>query len=116
MIVDQAIVNCGVFSMTCMETKFCLTRVAASVGVPPCSVLALKRNGVDQTQTGNRDIHLLFDTARFTHHIEAAYATMWKRYQDGEPPAAFAAEAMPDGSGNAIAEMQRTRGSIGRPR
>jgi predicted O-linked N-acetylglucosamine transferase (SPINDLY family) len=32
----------------------------------------------------------LFDTARFTRHIEAAYVRMWERLQRGEPPAAFA--------------------------
>ena len=32
----------------------------------------------------------LFDTARFTRHLESAYITMWERYQSGEPPAHFA--------------------------
>jgi len=40
----------------------------------------------------NRDTYPLFDTARFTRHLEAAYATMWQRYQSGEPPRAFAVE------------------------
>lgn len=34
----------------------------------------------------------LFDTARFTRHVEAAYATMWQRAQRGQPPASFAVE------------------------
>jgi predicted O-linked N-acetylglucosamine transferase (SPINDLY family) len=38
----------------------------------------------------NRDTHPLFDTARFTRHIEAAYTTMWERQQRGERPEAFA--------------------------
>jgi len=29
----------------------------------------------------NRDTHPLFDTARFTRHIEAAYVTMWERHR-----------------------------------
>ncbi len=37
----------------------------------------------------NRQSHPLFDTARFTRHIETAYATMWQAYQDGRPPAGF---------------------------
>jgi protein O-GlcNAc transferase len=37
----------------------------------------------------NRDTCSLFDTARFTRHIEAAYARMWERQQRGEPPASF---------------------------
>ena len=31
----------------------------------------------------------LFDTARFTHHLEAAYGRMWRRRQQGEAPAGF---------------------------
>jgi predicted O-linked N-acetylglucosamine transferase (SPINDLY family) len=34
----------------------------------------------------------LFDTRRFARHIEAAYATMWHRYQGGESPAHFAVD------------------------
>jgi predicted O-linked N-acetylglucosamine transferase (SPINDLY family) len=37
----------------------------------------------------------LFDTARFTRNLEAAYTTMWQRYQKGEPPAAFAVAGAP---------------------
>jgi len=40
----------------------------------------------------NRDTHPLFDTARFTRHLEAAYTTMWQRYQNGAAPQAFAVE------------------------
>jgi protein O-GlcNAc transferase len=38
----------------------------------------------------NRETYPLFDTARFTRHIEAAYTTMWERCQRGEPPQSFA--------------------------
>jgi predicted O-linked N-acetylglucosamine transferase (SPINDLY family) len=31
----------------------------------------------------------LFDTPRFTRHIESAYTTMFERYRRGEAPAAF---------------------------
>jgi predicted O-linked N-acetylglucosamine transferase (SPINDLY family) len=37
----------------------------------------------------NRDTHPLFDTDRFRRHLEAAYEIMWRRYQNGEPPADF---------------------------
>ena len=37
----------------------------------------------------NRDSCPLFDTARFTRHIEAAYVNMWERQQRGEPLASF---------------------------
>jgi predicted O-linked N-acetylglucosamine transferase (SPINDLY family) len=38
----------------------------------------------------NRTTYPLFDTERFARHIEAAYTTMWERYQRGETPNAFA--------------------------
>ena len=38
----------------------------------------------------NRMTHPLFDTARFTRHLEAAYVRMWERSQRGLPPEAFA--------------------------
>ena len=38
----------------------------------------------------NRDRCPLFDTARITRHLEAAYATMWERTSRGLPPVDFA--------------------------
>ena len=35
----------------------------------------------------------LFDTARFTRHLEAAFAGMWVRHERGEPPEAFDVDA-----------------------
>jgi len=32
----------------------------------------------------NRGSHPLFDTARFTRNLEAAYVEMWERHQRGE--------------------------------
>jgi len=40
----------------------------------------------------NRKTLPLFNTARFTRHIEAAYTTMRERLSRGEPPASFAVE------------------------
>jgi len=37
----------------------------------------------------NRLTHPLFDTARFTHNIEAAYRRMFENRRAGRPPAAF---------------------------
>jgi predicted O-linked N-acetylglucosamine transferase (SPINDLY family) len=34
----------------------------------------------------NRETHPLFNTNRFTRHLEAAYVTMWKIWQRGEQP------------------------------
>ena len=38
----------------------------------------------------NSSTHPLFDTTRFTRHIEAAYRTMWERSQQRESPTTFA--------------------------
>ena len=38
----------------------------------------------------NRTTYPLFDTDRFRRHLEAAYITMWERYQRGEPAESFA--------------------------
>ncbi len=43
----------------------------------------------------NRTAYPLFDTGRICHHIEAAYVTMWERYQRGEPPTSFAVQPLP---------------------
>ena len=40
----------------------------------------------------NRSTYPLFNTARFTRHIEAAYTTMWQRQQNDASPQAFAVE------------------------
>jgi hypothetical protein len=41
----------------------------------------------------NRATEPLFDTARYTRDLEAAYLTMWERQQAGLPPASFAVPA-----------------------
>jgi protein O-GlcNAc transferase len=40
----------------------------------------------------NRGTCPLFDTARSTHDLEAAYVLMWERFQLGQPPKNFAVE------------------------
>ena len=47
----------------------------------------------------NRETFPLFDTARFTRHLEAAYTAMWERGQRGEQPESFAVAARGDGAG-----------------
>jgi predicted O-linked N-acetylglucosamine transferase (SPINDLY family) len=42
----------------------------------------------------NRATHPLFDTARFTRQIEAAYSEMWARHRRGEPPQSFSVAAV----------------------
>jgi len=43
----------------------------------------------------NRLTAALFDTARFTRHLEMAYTTMLNHARGGQPPAAFTVEALP---------------------
>jgi protein O-GlcNAc transferase len=101
----------GLPLMTCIGETFA-ARVAASllhsVGLPELittslgayealairlahdpALLAAIRSKLAQ----NRRTYPLFDTARFTRHIESAYETMWQAHRDGRAPAAFAVEA-----------------------
>lgn len=45
--------------------------------------------------TGDPAALALFDTARLTRHLEAAYTTMWERACSGLPPAPFAVAPLP---------------------
>ena len=45
--------------------------------------------GLKRALVSNRDAHALFDTDRFRQNLEEAYAVMWQRYQNGEPPVSF---------------------------
>jgi protein O-GlcNAc transferase len=100
----------GVPLVTCRGETFA-GRVAASlltaVGLPELITTSLEEyealalrlardpvllGGIKDKLLHNRDTYPLFDTARFTRHLEVAYTTMWQRYQRGEPPAAFAVE------------------------
>ena len=101
----------GVPVLTCPGATFA-SRVAGSllgsVGLPElitgslaeyeALALALARDPARlaalRTKLGrNRDVFPLFDTARFTRHLEAAYTTMWERAQRGEPPQSFTVPA-----------------------
>ena len=42
----------------------------------------------------NRQSCALFDTRRYTRHIEAAYAMMWQRHADGRTPESFSVQAV----------------------
>lgn len=97
----------GLPVVTCRGTAFA-GRVAASllgaVGLPElvtetladyrALALALARDpdrlaAVRAKLARNRETAPLFDARRFARHLEAAYTTMWERWQRGEPPAAF---------------------------
>jgi protein O-GlcNAc transferase len=102
----------GLPVLTCMGASFA-GRVGASllgaIGLPELithslaeyEALALKL----ATESGmlvdikaklarNRESFPLFDIDRFRRHIEAAYMTMWERYQRGESPASFEVERL----------------------
>jgi predicted O-linked N-acetylglucosamine transferase (SPINDLY family) len=49
-------------------------------------------HGIRTKLARNRDSYPLFDTPRYTRHLEAAYRTMWERFQRGDPPAPFRVE------------------------
>ena len=102
----------GLPLVTCLGEAFA-GRVAASllkaIGLPELITTSLEDyealalqlardpallGGIKDKLLRNRDTHPLFDTARFTRHLEAAYTAMWQRYQRGEPPAAFAVESI----------------------
>jgi protein O-GlcNAc transferase len=98
----------GVPLVTCLGSTFA-SRVAASLlksigldelitySLEEYEALALKLMrepsllaSVKTKLLRNRNTYPLFDTVRFTRHIEAAYFTMWERYQKGQAPKAFA--------------------------
>ena len=61
--------------------------LALGLARDPARLAALR-----QRLARNRDACPLFDTDRFTRHIEAAYARMWQRTKRGERPESFAVE------------------------
>jgi protein O-GlcNAc transferase len=100
----------GVPVLTCKGSTFA-GRVAASVleavGLPELitnsldeyEALALKLAGnpdllgsLRERLEQNRFSQALFDSARLTRHVEAAYLTMWETCQRGEPPKAFSVD------------------------
>jgi predicted O-linked N-acetylglucosamine transferase (SPINDLY family) len=100
----------GLPVLTCLGTTFA-GRVAASllnaIGLPELithsleeyerRALELATNpkllaDIKSKLARNRNTYPLFNTDRFRRHIEAAYTTMWERYQRGKPPESFAVE------------------------
>jgi len=55
--------------------------LALELATKPKHLTSLK-----QRLESNRLTYPLFDTARFTKHIEAAYLSMWDRYRTGLEP------------------------------
>jgi len=49
-----------------------------------------ERRRIRERLAANRVALPLFDTALFTRHLEKAFESMWRRFEDGLPPASFA--------------------------
>ena len=62
--------------------------LALKLARDPAALSALK-----EKLRRNRDTEALFDTARITRNLEAAYASMWQRHQHGDTPQTFTVEA-----------------------
>ena len=101
----------GLPVLTCLGTTFA-GRVGGSllnaVGLPElitnslddyeAKALELARDTVQLSKIRmrleqNRKICPLFDTDRYRRHLEAAYESMWTRYQRGEKPSGFSVPA-----------------------
>ena len=104
----------GLPVLTCSGATFA-SRVAGSllgaVGLPELITTSLEQYealalclardperlaSLRRTLAGNRRSRPLFDTDRFTRHIEAAYVTMWQRAERGERPESFAVPPIED--------------------
>jgi predicted O-linked N-acetylglucosamine transferase (SPINDLY family) len=59
--------------------------LALRIARDPALLASIKRK-----LASNRAAYPLFDTKRFTRHLEAAYTEMWERSQRCEPPQSFA--------------------------
>ena len=62
--------------------------LARSLAQDPVRMAALKGKVMRQ-----REVSPLFDTARFTRHLEKAYSTMYQRHRQGAPVLGFAVQA-----------------------
>ena len=81
----------------------CPSSITRSLGDYEALALKLARDpallaSLRQKLARNRERYPLFDTDRFTRHIEAAYTTMWERSQRGEPPAELRGRPDRDGA------------------
>ncbi len=66
--------------------------VTSSLAAYEAAALSLARDSTALSRLkaklkDNRHTHALFDTARFTRNLEAAFEAMWNRSRRGEPPA-----------------------------
>jgi predicted O-linked N-acetylglucosamine transferase (SPINDLY family) len=74
--------------------------IAATLADYEALALKLARDGqalaaIKAKLARNRHTCALFDTARFTRHLESAYVGMWERHRQGLPPMGFEVEPDP---------------------
>jgi predicted O-linked N-acetylglucosamine transferase (SPINDLY family) len=72
--------------------------ITPSLAAHEACALSLARDASELSRVkaklrSNRHSHALFDTARFTGNLEAAFEAIWRRYQRGEPPAGLSVAA-----------------------
>jgi predicted O-linked N-acetylglucosamine transferase (SPINDLY family) len=110
----------GLPVLTCSGATFA-SRVAGSllsaVGLPELithsldgyQALALKLardpvllTSIKRKLAANRATYPLFNTTRFTRHLEAAYTTMWERARRGEPPQSFSVTPIDQARGSTV--------------
>lgn len=60
------------------------------------------RQSLRRRLENNRLSSALFDSRRFTRHLEQAYDTMWKIHSSGRPPAGFTVAPLPSGSSTSL--------------
>ncbi len=100
----------GLPVLTCLGTTFAgrvAGRLLNAIGLPELITHSLQEyealafklatdgktlSEIKQQLARNRETFPLFDTDRFRRHIEAAYLSMWERYQGGQTPASFAVD------------------------
>jgi predicted O-linked N-acetylglucosamine transferase (SPINDLY family) len=63
--------------------------LALSLAKDPAQLARMKEKLI-----ANRDCFPLFNTGRYTRHLEAAYIKMWEQHRSGERPKAFAVEPL----------------------
>lgn len=82
-------------SASCLKAVGLDDLVTSSLADYEALALRLARDGdglrhVRQRLAANRTTFPLFDTALFVRHLEAAYETMWRRFEAGQAPESFA--------------------------
>lgn len=82
--VAASVLNAAGLPELVMSTLDEYEALALSLAREPARLAAIRAK-----LAGNRDTGPLFDVARFTRHLESAYAQMWGRAERGEKPAPF---------------------------